>query len=283
MNEYTKTVSQSRNMLNLQPIEYVGRAPRRPKKNHPSFFGGWFLLMMVLAIGFVFIKPMVPFLQSQRSKATVENAEQAIGELRESKEFAMGLAAAALERTKEKVDYDPGYYDLGYPGGDVPSHKGICTDLVVRSYRSLGVDLQKLVHEDMSEHFRFYPQIWKRKGPDSNIDHRRVPNLQRYFSRFGKVLENSRSIDDYELGDIVTWRLPYGGGEQGGSHIGIVVPGPGARSDEKWVVHNIGSGPEWEDKLFGYEMVGHYRFAPGREGLTASTESEAGATVTTAP
>ena len=91
--------------------------------------------MMVLAIGFVFIKPMVPFLQSQRSKATVENAERAIGELRESKEFAMGLAAAALERTKAKVEYDPGYYDLGYPGGDIPSHKRICTDLVVRSYR----------------------------------------------------------------------------------------------------------------------------------------------------
>ena len=86
--------------------------------------------------------------------------------------------------------------------------------------------------------------------------------MQRYFSRFGKVLENSRSLDDYEVGDVVTWKLPYGAAEQAGSHIGIVVPGPGALSGEKWVVHNSGSGPRWEDKLFGYEIVGHFRFTP---------------------
>ncbi|NIP96714.1 MAG: DUF1287 domain-containing protein, partial [Akkermansiaceae bacterium] len=169
---------------------------------------------------------------------------------------------------------------LSYPGGDVPAHKGICSDLVVRSYRTLGVDLQKLVHEDMQEHFRLYPQVWKRKGPDRNIDHRRVPNLQRYFSRFGKVLGNSRSLDDYDYGDVVAWRLPYGASNQGASHIGIVVPGPGARSSEKWVVHNIGSGPEWEDKLFSYEIVGHYRFAP-REEMPASAENEAETTLST--
>lgn len=270
-------------MLNLQPIEYVGRAPRRPKKKRPNFFGGWFLLLMAIGIGFAFVRPMVPFLQSKRAQASKANAEKAIGQLKESNDFAKKLAAAALARTHEKVEYDPGYYDLSYPGGDVPPHKGICADLVVRSYRSLGVDLQKLVHEDMSEHFRLYPQLWERKEPDSNIDHRRVPNLQRYFSRYGKELGNSPSIDDYDVGDVVTWRLPYGAAEQGGSHIGIVVPGPGARSNEKWVVHNIGSGPEWEDKLFDYEIVGHYRFAPGRESSTASADNEAGATLSTAP
>ena len=181
------------------------------------------------------------------------------------------------------MEYDPGYYDLAYPGGDVPAHKGVCTDLVVRSYRSLGVDLQKLVHEDMSDHFRLYPQLWDRKGPDSNIDHRRVLNLQRFFSRFGKVLETSHSLDDYDIGDVVTWKLPYGATEQGGSHIGIVVPGPGARSNEKWVVHNIGSGPEWENKLFDYEIVGHFRFVPEREAMTASTDKEAESTLSTAP
>ena len=263
-------------MLNLQPIEYVGRAPSRPEKKHPNLIGGWVLLLMTLGIGFVFIRPMVPFLQSKRAHATKANAERAIGELKESKDFAKWLAAAALARTTEIVEYDSGYYDLSYPGGDLPSHKGICADLVVRSYRSLGVDLQELVHEDMAENFRLYPQLWERKEPDSNIDHRRVPNLQRYFSRYGKELENSPSIDDYEIGDVVSWRLSFGALEQGGSHIGIVVPGPGARSDEKWVVHNIGSGPEWEDKLFGYEIVGHYRFAPGRESSTASAENEAG-------
>ena len=124
-----------------------------------------------------------------------------------------------------------------------------------------------------------YPQIWKRQGSDANIDHRRVPNLQRFFSRFGKALGTSESLADYEVGDVVTWRLPYGASE-GGSHIGIVVPG--ARSDEKWVVHNEGSGPEWEDKLFGYEIVGHFRFKPHAELATATAETGT-ATITTAP
>ena len=272
-------------MLNLQPIEYVGGSPRRTKKKKkgPNPIGGVFLLLLVLAIGFYFVRPLVPFLQAQRSQPSAANAEQAIVSLRATDDFANKLAAAALERTKAKVEYDPGYYDLSYPGGDIPDHKGICADLVVRSYRSLGVDLQKLVHEDMSQHFRVYPQIWERKGPDSNIDHRRVPNLQRFFSRYGKVLSGSHSLDDYEIGDVVAWRLPYGGVKKGGSHICIVVPGPGARSNEKWVVHNIGSGPEWEDQLFGYEIVGHYRFSPQDGLLAGSAEKEPEATLTTAP
>ncbi len=269
-------------MLKLQPIEYVGRSPRRKKKG-PNVIGGWILFLLVAGIGFLFVRPLVPFLQAQRSEASKENAERAILELRESKEFARKLAAAALERTKAKVEYDPSYFDLSYPGGDVPSQKGICTDLVVRSYRSLGVDLQELVHEDMRKHFRLYPQFWKHKQPDSNIDHRRVPNLQRFFTRFGKVLGNSPSLDDYEIGDLVAWRLPYVEANQGGSHIGIVVPGPGARNEEKWVVHNIGSGPEWEDKLFSYDIVGHYRFTPREALVTASAENATEATLTTAP
>ena len=275
-------------MLNLRPIEYVGNSPRnqpRKKKTHkgPSFFGGWFLLIMVLAIGFFYLRPIIPFLQSQRAQASAANKQKAIESLQGSTEFAKNLAAAALERTSKAVEYDPGYYDLPYPGGDLPSHKGVSTDLVVRSYRAVGVDLQKLVHEDMSAHFRLYPQRWERKGPDRNIDHRRVPNLQRYFSRFGKVLENSHSLDDYEIGDVVTWNLPYGAAEQAGGHIGIVVPGPGARSNEKWVVHNIGSGPEWEDKLFDYEIAGHFRFEPLSGTMTAAADSKAGATLSTSP
>ena len=275
-------------MLNLQPIEYVGKSPRqqpRKRKSQKSsgFFGGWFLLLLVIAIGFFFLRPIIPFLQSQRAQASTVNKNKAIDELQASEEFSKKLAAAALERTRKKVEYDPAYYDLPYPGGDLPSHKGVCTDLVVRSYRALGVDLQQLVHEDMSAHFRLYPQLWERKGPDRNIDHRRVPNLQRYFSRFGKVLEKSHSLDDYQIGDVVTWKLPYGGAEQAGSHIGIVVPGPGARSNEKWVVHNIGSGPEWEDKLFDYEIAGHFRFEPLSGTMTAAADSKAGATLSTSP
>ena len=273
-------------MLNLQPVEFIGKSHRRPgpkRRKGPSFFGGWFLLILTLAIGFFFLRPIIPYLKSQQDRASAANRTKAIEQLRSSEEFSKNLAAAALQRTNEKVEYDPGYYDLAYPGGDVPAHKGVCTDLVVRSYRSLGVDLQKLVHEDMSDHFRLYPQLWDRKGPDSNNYHRRVLNMQRFFSRFGKVLETSHSLDDYDIGDVVTWKLPYGATEQGGSHIGIVVPGPGARSNEKWVVHNIGSGPEWENKLFDYEIVGHFRFVPEREAMTASTDKEAESTLSTAP
>lgn len=273
-------------MLDLQPIEYVGGGPRRKKRKNQksaSFFGGWFLLMLVVGIGSFFVRPLLPFLQSQWSRPSEHNAKLAIEELKSSQDFSKQLAAAALERTKAKVEYDPGYYDLTYPGGDIPPHKGICSDLVVRSYRTLGVDLQQLVHEDMRENFRSYPQLWKLKGPDKNMDHRRVPNLQRYFTRNGKVLEVSHSVEDYEVGDVVAWRLPFGESDQGASHIGIVVPGPGERSGEKWVVHNIGSGPEWEDKLFSYEIVGHYRFSPREEAVTASAENEANTTLSTAP
>tara|TARA_B100001093_G_scaffold115711_1_gene108085 strand:- start:5044 stop:5877 length:834 start_codon:yes stop_codon:yes gene_type:complete len=267
-------------MLNLRPIEYVGKSPRakpRARKRSGGFFGGWFLLMLVVGIGFFYLRPIIPFLQSQRAEASTVNKVKAIEGLQNSDEFSKKLAAAALKRTAEDVEYDPGYYDLAYPGGDLPDNKGVSTDLIVRSYRALGVDLQQLVHEDMSEHFRLYPQLWERKGPDRNIDHRRVPNLQRYFSRFGKVLDNSHSLDDYDIGDVVTWSLPYGAAEQAGSHIGIIVPGPGARSGEKWVVHNIGSGPKWEDKLFDYEIAGHFRFGPIRESMTAAADTKSGA------
>ena len=269
-------------MLNLRPIEYVGKSPRtkpRKRKRSGGFLGGWFLLMLVIGISFFYLRPIIPFLQSQRAEATTVNKVKAIETLQNSDEFSKKLAAAALKRTAEDVEYDPGYYDIAYPGGDLPANKGVSTDLIVRSYRALGVDLQQLVHEDMSEHFRLYPQLWERKGPDRNIDHRRVPNLLRYFSRFGKVLNNSHSLDDYEIGDVVTWSLPYGAAEQAGSHIGIIVPGPGARSGEKWVVHNIGSGPKWEDKLFEYEIAGHFRFGPIRESMTAAADTKSGATL----
>ena len=159
-------------MLNLRPIEYVGKSPRnkpRQRKRSGGFFGGWFLLMLVIGIGFFYLRPIIPFLQSQRAEATTVNKAKAIETLQNSDEFSKKLAAAALKRTAEDVEYDPGYYDIAYPGGDLPANNGVSTDLIVRSYRALGVDLQQLVHEDMSEHFRLYPQLWERKGPDRNI------------------------------------------------------------------------------------------------------------------
>ena len=171
--------------------------------------------------------------------------------------FAEKLAAAALERTKHKVRYDPAYVVLDYPGGDVPPETGVCTDVVIRSYRKLGIDLQQLVHEDMRKNFSKYPKNWGAKRPDNNIDHRRVPNLQKYFSRFGKELPKSKKASDYLPGDLVAWDL----NNRGLWHIGIVVEKPGDPGS-RWIVHNIGSGPVLEKHLFEWKIVGHYRFEP---------------------
>ncbi|WP_020592712.1 DUF1287 domain-containing protein [Kiloniella laminariae] len=170
--------------------------------------------------------------------------------------FGKKLAEEALKRTDAFVLYDSSYYRISYPGGDVPENSGVCSDVVIRSYRGLGLDLQKLVHEDMRANFSAYPAYWGLKKPDSNIDHRRVPNLRVFFSRHGQSLPSSQDPAAYQAGDLVSWNLRPGGSLP---HIGII-------SDEKssdgvpLVVHNIGMGPELEDMLFDYEITGHYRY-----------------------
>ena len=173
--------------------------------------------------------------------------------------FQAKLSKAALERTNHQVTYDGSYHTINYPDGDVPSNIGVCTDVVIRSYRALGIDLQKLVHEDMKENFALYPskRIWGLTKTDRNIDHRRVPNLQLFFSRFGESLPVSQNKNDYKIGDIVSWMLP-------GNlpHIGIVVDKKLSGDGNPLIVHNIGRGPKMDDILFGYEITGHYRFTP---------------------
>lgn len=172
--------------------------------------------------------------------------------------FQQKLVAAALERTEHFVIYNGSYRKIGYPMGDVPKYFGVCTDVVIRAYRSLGIDLQQLVHEDMKTHFDLYPGSWGMTKPDSNIDHRRVPNLQRFFSRHGKELVVSGEASDYRPGDLVTWVV---GGNR--PHIGIVTDKKARGSNRPMIVHNIGWGPELEDMLFDYPITGHYRFVPG--------------------
>lgn len=173
--------------------------------------------------------------------------------------FEQKLVLAALERTTHSVRYDGSYHRIGYPGGDVPADIGVCTDVIVRAYRTLGIDLQQLVHEDMRAHFSSYPsrRIWGLSRPDSNIDHRRVPNLQTFFKRQGTELPISTEASDYQPGAIVTWMLP-------GNlpHIGIVTDQIAADSGRPLIVHNIGAGPKLEDRLFAFPITGHYRFAP---------------------
>lgn len=171
------------------------------------------------------------------------------------KSFYEQLSDAALELTKQKVDYDPGYFQLNYPNGDVPAGKGVCTDVIIRAYRKLGIDLQKEVHEDMVANFGKYPKNWGLTRPDKNIDHRRVPNLMVFFSRKGTVKRISADAKDYLPGDIVCWNL--GGGV---THIGIIVNKKTSDSNRYQVVHNIGGGQVLADCLFDFRIIGHYQY-----------------------
>ena len=171
--------------------------------------------------------------------------------------FTQRLVAAAIERTHHAVRYDPAYVRIPYPGGDVPADTGVCTDEIIRIYRAVGVDLQKEVHEDMQANFWSYPNHlrWMLFRTDTNIDHRRVPNLMVFFSRKGETLPTSKNPEDYSPGDLVTWDL-------GGNvpHIGVVVDQKSPQSGRYLIVHNIGQGPKMEDVLFNWKITGHYRY-----------------------
>lgn len=169
--------------------------------------------------------------------------------------FSKKLSDAAVELTSHKVQYDPTYFSIPYPNGDVPSDKGVCTDVIIRAYRKLGIDLQKEVHEDMSKNFSLYPNHWGLKKTDRNIDHRRVPNLMVYFSRYGTVKKKSLNPKDYSAGDVVAWDL--GGGT---AHIGILIEKRSSDGIRPLVVHNIGRGQEISDCLFDYKIIGHYSY-----------------------
>lgn len=169
--------------------------------------------------------------------------------------FSERLSNAALELTKQFVVYDPGYFTISYPNGDVPNNKGVCTDVIIRAYRKLGIDLQKEVHEDMVVNFSKYPKIWNLSRPDKNIDHRRVPNLMVFFARKGIVKPVTNHASDYLPGDIVCWNL---GGEI--THIGLVVNRKSQDGKRNLIVHNIGGGQVMADCLFEYKIIGHYQY-----------------------
>jgi uncharacterized protein YijF (DUF1287 family) len=172
-------------------------------------------------------------------------------------QFLKKFVAAAIERTHHTVRYDPAYVQIPYPGGDVPPDTGVCTDEIIRSYRVVGIDLQREVHEDMVQNFSAYPRSWRwlLARPDSNIDHRRVPNLRVFFQRKGQALPVSNRIEDYSPGDIVSWDL--GGGVP---HIGIVVDQKSPQTGRYMIIHNIGQGPKMEDVIFNWRITGHYRY-----------------------
>ena len=125
----------------------------------------------------------------------------------------------------------------------------------MRAYRLLGIDLQRLVHEDMRKAFQVYPKRWGLKSPDSNIDHRRVPNLAKFFERHGTSIKPALEGRDYKPGDVVTWALA-----DGRPHIGLVTERWSSDGKRPLVLHNIGAGPQIEDTLFGLTITGHYRY-----------------------
>jgi len=241
--------------MKLSTIEYIGAKPRKKKRKKG--------LLAVLAIFMIVAGASVGVMKFGVSEIFAIEASQSkrlsiadisalyLTEVSNKNTFVQ----AALVRTTNDITYDPAYYNIDYPMGDIPSKKGVCSDVIVRTYRDIGIDLQQLVHEDMGKSFESYPQTWGLKQRDHNIDHRRVPNLQHFFSKNGESLTISTSGKDYQYGDIVTWKLSHGA-----PHIGIVVPSPYEDDSTPWVVHNVGSGPQWENCLFDYKITGHYRY-----------------------
>lgn len=171
--------------------------------------------------------------------------------------FGYSLSDAALKIRDSSVVYDSAYTKIPYPGGDVSKRYGVCSDVIIRAYRELGIDLQKLVHEDMRAHFSAYPKLWGLQKTDTNIDHRRVPNLQVFFTRKGQSLPVSLKPEDYQSGDLVIWNLSERGSLP---HIGIVTEKRSEDGKRPLIVHNIGQGQNLDDMLFDYKITGHYRY-----------------------
>ncbi len=236
-------------------IEYIGPRPQKPKKQ--SFFGGWVIVAIAVAAGIFFGKPLIGGALAADKEPTDAQAEVIVEQLESAGGFANRLAAEALRYSGSSVTYDPAYFKIPYPNGDVPANRGVAADLVVRCYRSLDIDLQKEIHEDIEGHFRVYPQLWAAQGPDRNIDHRRVQNLQRFFSRKGQTLSTGSDPREYKPGDVVVWALS----NAADMHVGIIVPGPAGTGDAPWVVHHpAGGGVKWEEAIFQYQILGHFRF-----------------------
>jgi len=178
--------------------------------------------------------------------------------------FATRLARAAENRTRHGVLYDPAYVQIDYPMGDVPADRGVCIDVIIRTYRALGVDLQVTIHEDMAANFSAYPALWGLSRTDRNIDHRRVPNLETFLARAGAELPATNIASDYQPGDIVTYRLP-------GNlpHAAVVSTRTSAWSGDPMIVHNIGRGPRLEDRIFEWSVHRHYRWRSDDDSATA--------------
>ena len=219
----------------LKTIEYIGPRPQKPKKN---FFGGWVILVIAVGMAVMFGRPLLASLRSEQVVGTEAAADRVIEDLSDSHTSGDQLAIAALGLTKNNED-----------SASVNSS----ADLILKSYKlALGLDVKELLHEDMSNAFTQYPQLWYERDANKEIDSTRVPNLQRFFHR----TSDDCSATDPAVGDVIFWTLP-----DGNAHAAIIVPGPGVHEKEKWIVHYWQNGVVWENKLKEFTMVlGHYRY-----------------------
>ena len=171
---------------------------------------------------------------------------------------AAKLIASAEAQIGVTTLYDASYQRLTFPGGDVAADRGVCTDVVVRAYRvAFGFDLQQRLNADMRAHGSVYPRRWGLTRPDPNIDHRRVPNLQTFFTRLGAERPRPATEAEWQPGDLVTLMVPVGR-----PHIGIISATPNAGGTRLMLVHNIGRGTQVEDVLDQFPVTGRYRFLP---------------------
>ena len=205
----------------------------------------WMLVIGIIGLGMGCERLQLPSTRSENSDVKEFRGKSVV--------TGSPIVQAARSQIGKTTIYDPAYVRLEYPGGDVPFERGVCTDVVIRALRKgAGLDLQKLVHEDMKKAFTKYPKIWGLKKTDRNIDHRRVPNLSRYFERKGYSLGVSKNKGDYLAGDLVTCSV----GKR--PHI-MVVSDHRAKDGTPLVIHNIGSGAKEENKLFAFKITGHFR------------------------
>ena len=188
----------------------------------------------IILLSFLFLNCKKETLKTEVTQQIESKTE--IKAIENPTDFYEKLSNAAISIIDPEVVYTPTYVGIKYPNGDVPAKTGVCTDVVIRAYRKLRIDLQKEVHEDMKANFSLYP------------------NLEVFFSRKGATLPITQNPKDYKAGDLVTWmigdKLP---------HIGIVTHIKSSNGNPM-IVHNVGSGQVLEDCLLSWKIVGHFRY-----------------------
>ncbi len=213
--------------------------------------------ILILSLAFILACQTKVSTIAQQDTSSLFSATSAKPKLSEiQSEEIRKLLESVIEQTNQTKSYDPNYVVLSYPNGDVPIATGVCTDVVIRAFRRAGVNLQKEVHEDMTANFSFYPKKRGLKLPDANIDRRRVPNLQTFFTRKGKSLPITQNSADYKAGDVVAWDSD---GKRM-THIGLVSNIYNESTKRYLIIHNIGGGAQAEDKIFDWKIIGHYRY-----------------------